>query len=170
MGGEVGRRGGAEFQAKNIQTIKRAAERTEKLGNLRKSLVHLSDCPNNRGSEIPNSFATSSRFGAGGLVCQISSAGLFPLFWYLYTETVVEHDNDKLHSPVKIPCRCVLFFNDNQLTLTQHQLPSEAYNNETYGIQVKLVIYIQNIKIDTSKLCDQANTFIKYHVCIDIEN
>lgn len=61
----MGRGGGAEFQAKSIQTKKRAAERTEKLGNLRKSLVHPSDSPNNRGSEIPNSFATNSRFGAG---------------------------------------------------------------------------------------------------------
>ena len=89
---------------------KRAAERTEKLGNLRKSLVHLSDSPNNRGSEIPNSFAPNSRFGAGSLVCQISSVELFPLFLYLYTETIVEHDSDKLHSPAKIPCRYVFYF------------------------------------------------------------
>lgn len=93
---------------------KRAAEK-EKLGGLRKSLVDLSDSLHNRDTEIAKQFYHKQQiWDLGGVgFCLISSAELFPLFLYVYIEILVGHDNGKLHSPVKIACRCVLFFNYN---------------------------------------------------------
>lgn len=149
--GRRSRKGGEEFQAKTTRQNKNGG-----------GGVQQRDHKNLAVQEITCRSLWSCKYwdhetlnGCAKVKQQISSWRLsLPGFLSLYIETIVEHDNDKWQSPVKIPCRCALFFNYN------HTWPSKinktAVNNRSsYSNNEKItwhknqvVIYIQSIKID----------------------
>lgn len=66
--------------------------------------MSVSDFTSSQDHEMLDSFATNGRVGAGDLVWQISSADRTILV--SVHRDYIEHDNNKFHSPVRIPCRC----------------------------------------------------------------
>lgn len=127
-------------------------ENGKKFGRLKKLHVSLCDFTSNDDHEI-----SKSRFQAGGLVWQISSAELFPLLLCLYREPMLSVTIISYIHLSKHPADALFFFNYNhtwpsKINMTSVTLRIQYYNkwNVIYDIKIKLVIYIQNIEIDTS--------------------